>query len=160
MKKQLPDTIISPQDLKAVIVEIRQYAKWYSQYSVKARVTKAEAPAPPAVSDAAGELIKEWADNEPSAKSMDKLIEGLQTLSSEAPRVTITLAAPAPGSLQRELTDWCRQNIDTGVLVSFRHNGNLLGGMVMHYGSKIFDWSFRRQILANSDKFPEVLRHV
>jgi hypothetical protein len=32
--------------------------------------------------------------------------------------------------------------------------------MVVVHGSRIYDWSFRRQILATREKFPEVLRNV
>ena len=46
------------------------------------------------------------------------------------------------------------------VLVNFQFNATILGGMVVRYGSHVYDWSFRRQILAKRDTFPEVLRRV
>lgn len=160
MKLQLHDDVISPQDLKAVILEVRQYAKWYSQYAVKARVGSSASDQPPAVSPAAAALIKDWANNQPSQKSLDELLVALGKIETTSPRVTITLAAPAPGSLKKTLVEWCRHNIGANILVTFRFNSTLLGGLVVQHGSHIYDWSFRRQILAASDKFPEVLRHV
>ena len=74
--------------------------------------------------------------------------------------MSITLAAPAGAGLKRTLAEWCRQNIDENLLVHFDFNATLLGGMVVNYGSRIFDWSFRRRILEDRAKFPEVLRRV
>lgn len=160
MALKLPSNITSLPELKAMTLEIRGYAKWYNQHAVRARVTEQPSPPPPAVSPAAAELIGAWAKNQPTPKSLDNLIAELQDLSADAPRVTITLAAPAPNPLKLEMTEWCRKNINPGALVSFRYNSTILGGMVVQYGSHIYDWSFRRKILQNTDKFTEVLRHV
>jgi F0F1-type ATP synthase delta subunit len=46
------------------------------------------------------------------------------------------------------------------MLVDFKFNSTMLGGMVVQYGSHIYDWSFRQRILDARDKFPEVLRSV
>ena len=156
----LPSDVISPEDLRSIALEVRQYAKWYSQYSVKTKVTTAKSAPPPPVSAVASNLIDEWANNHPSQKTLDELIASLESLASDSPRVTITLAAPAPASLKTTLVEWCRQNIADNILVSFKYNSTLLGGMVVQHGSHVYDWSFRRQILAAAPKFPEVLRRV
>ena len=160
MKIQLPDGVNSLQDLKSLTGEVQQYARWYSQYSVKAKVTTVKSAPPPAVSPAAGSLIKAWAAAEPSVKSLDELIRTLQDLAANSPRVTITLVAPAPVSLQKTLVNWCRDNIDPNILASFKFNSTILGGLVVQHGSHVYDWSFRRQILESSQKFSQVLRHV
>ncbi len=160
MKLQLHDDVISLQDLKSVTLEVRQYAKWYSQYAIKTRVTSGKSAPPPAVSPAAATLIKAWADDKPDQKGLDELLAALGELETKSPRVTITLAAPAPGSLQRTLVDWCRKNIAANILVTFRFNATILGGLVVQHGSHIYDWSFRRQILSARGNFPEVLRRV
>jgi hypothetical protein len=160
MKLQLPDDIISPQDLKSLTLEIRQYAGWYSQYSVKSRVTNAKPSPPPSASVVATSLIKNWANNQPSQKGLDDLISSLEALEADSPRVTITLAAAAPGSLKKTLVEWCRANVGDSILVTFKFNSTILGGLVVQHGSHVYDWSFRRQILAASQNFPEVLRRV
>jgi F0F1-type ATP synthase delta subunit len=98
--------------------------------------------------------------NGPKKIRLDKLIETLEDYGTSAPIITITLAAPAPNSLKKTLIDWCRKNIAPNALIDFRFNATMLGGMVVQYGSRIYDWSFRRQILAARDKFPEILRNV
>jgi hypothetical protein len=163
MKLNLQASVSSPQDLKSIILEIRQYAHWFAQYTVKVRASASDgkSEAPPAVSPTAAALIKEAAGKEQlSQKHLDVLIGGLETLENDSPRITITLAAPAPGSLKQALIEWCRQHVAPNILVDFRFNSTLLGGMVVQYGSHVYDWSFRRQILAARGRFPEALRRV
>lgn len=162
MKIKLPDSVSSTQDLKAVILEIRGYARWLSQASVKMKASGnnsyGEAPA---VSEAAASLINDWTkDNQLSQKSVDELIATLEDFEATTPSMTITLAAPAPNSLKKALISWCRTNINPNILVNFKFNSTIGGGMVVACGSHIYDWSFKRQILAAREKFPEVLRNV
>jgi hypothetical protein len=161
MKIKLPDSILSRQDLKGAILEIQRYASWFSQTTVKMRFSGNSSYEPPTVSAAASELINDWAKEQQLSKErLDELISTLTQLEAEAKYISITLAAPAPGSLKRTLITWCRQNIDKDILVDLKFNSTILGGMVVVYGSHIFDWSFKRQILAAREKFPEVLRNV
>lgn len=158
---KLPDAVYSPQDLSSLIMEVREYTKWFSHVTVKNRRGVKQDTQPPAASAATAELLKTWAGEQPlTDQRLDELINQLQNLSEAAPTVTITLAAPAPEKLKQELTAWCRANLNPGMLVSFRFNATLLGGMVVRYGSRIHDWSFRRQIMEARSKFPEVLRRV
>jgi hypothetical protein len=161
MKPKLHDSLSSRQDLKSAILEIRKYAHFFTQSSIKKQVVGNAAVEQPPISAAAADLIKQWQADKPiSQKSLDELVAALENFAASAPNITITLAAPAPGQLKKELVAWCRQNITPDVLVDFSFNSTILGGMVVRYGSHIFDWSFKRQILAARDKFPEVLRHV
>ncbi len=153
--------ISSPQELKAIIVEVRRYAHWYAQNSVKLHVTGNGSTEQFVISPTAIELIKDWSVQKPlSEKSLDELIATLENYESKAPRLTITLAAVPPNDLKKTLVEWCREHVAPNVLVDFRFNSTLLGGMVVRYGSHVYDWSFRRQILAARDRFPEVLRRV
>jgi hypothetical protein len=153
--------VLSEQDLKAVVLEVKKYANWYNQTAVKMKVTKNNSYELPAISTQATNIINEWlAGNPPSSKSLDDLILALDDFGYKAPRVTITLAAPPPNSLKQTLAAWFRQNVAPNALINFKFNATILGGMVVVYGSHVHDWSFRRQILAARAKFPEVLRNV
>jgi hypothetical protein len=163
MKLRLEESVSSPQDLKAVILEIRDYARWFSHNSVKRRLNlKAKRMSDePVVSSAAAALLREWNTKTPlSQKSLDQLLATLKDFEDTAPQLTITLAAPPAGGLKKTLVAWCRENIAPNVLVNFQFNSTLLGGMVVRSGSRVFDWSFRRQILEARQNFPEVLRRV
>jgi hypothetical protein len=153
--------VYSQQDLKAAILEVKKYTTWFNQTEVKMRVTKNNSYELPTISPVATNIINEWLDGKPpDAKSLENLIAALEDFEAAAPRVTITLAAPPPGSLKQTITEWFRQNVDPNILVNFKFNGTILGGMVVSYGSHVHDWSFRRQVLSSRAKFPEVLRNV
>jgi F0F1-type ATP synthase delta subunit len=92
--------------------------------------------------------------------SLAKLIKKLEQVRSNSSVITITLAAVAGNDIKKKLVAWCRHNISSDVMVSFNFNSGLLGGMVIRFGSQIFDWSFKRQILSASTNFPEVIRRV
>lgn len=159
-KLKLDDSISSPQDLQALIVEIRDYARWSSHNAIKKQVhaTKHTA-APPAVSPAALATIKAFSGGKSmNRESFDRLIATLEDYAKKAPTLTVTLAAPVTAGFKKTLVAWCRDNISPTVLVTFQFNSGLLGGMVVRFGSRVYDWSFRRAILANANKFPEVLR--
>ena len=161
MKVQLPDTVSSAQDLAALTNEVRDYAKWFAHNAIKERVHAKNATPPPALSPGALELVRSAGSSKLlSSQSLDQLIAGLEAAKNSADSVTITLAAPATSSVKQALVRACRENIADNALVTFKFNSGLCGGMVIHCGSHVFDWSFRRQILENRNRFTEVLRRV
>lgn len=161
MKFKLPDSVASSQDLTSLIREVREYSRWFTHESIKKRVNAKHTSEPPIISAGATDVLQAWESKKPlSLNTLAELIDTLNEYCDDAPSITITLAAPPTGSIKTTLVAWCRENIAPNILVSFRFNSTLLGGMVVRYGSRIFDWSFRRQILAARDKFPEVLRRV
>jgi hypothetical protein len=160
-KRQLPPSIASPQDLTALILELREYARWSSRVAVKKQLRLKHSSDPPAISRTAKELLQSWlAKRTVSEKSLDELIAALEDFKTKAPSLTITLATMPPNSLRQTIVAWCRDNIAADVLVTFQFNNAVLGGLGVRYGSHMFDWSFRRIILENRGKFPEVLRRV
>ncbi len=157
----LPDTVASPQDLLIATREVQSYAKWYSHEIIRQRVSKKSGTPQPVLSESARKIIYDW--NEISAisnRSLMALIATLESYAKNTNTITITLAAPATNPIKLTLVTWCRENISPGVFVSFKFNSTLLGGMVVRSGSRVFDWSFKRQLLAASANFPEVLRRV
>lgn len=143
-----------------LIVEVREYARWFSHNAIKKQVhVSAHAVTPPAVTPATLATIKRWSDGKAiSRESFDQLIDALEDYAKKAPTLTITLAAPATTGFKKSLVAWCRENIAPDVLIHFEFNSTLLGGMVVRFGSRVFDWSFRSAILRNVNTFPEVLR--
>lgn len=161
MSLRLPGSIASSQDLKFLIMEVHEYASWYAHESVKIKVNAKEGLPAPTLSAAAIELLRDWkTDQQINTESLDLLIKTLEQYISKSPTLTITLAALPTSSLKTALVNWCRENIAPDILVSFKFNSGLLGGMVVQYGSHVFDWSFKRKILSNRGIFPEVLRSV
>jgi hypothetical protein len=158
MSPKLPASISSPQDLTTLVLEMREYARWSHHESIKKRAGVKHSSDAPATSPAASELIRTL--KSPDDKDFDTLIETLESYKTNAPTMTITLPAPPTNGLKTTLVGWCRENIAPNILVSFKFNSALLGGMTVTFGSRVFDWSFRRQLLAAREQFPEVLRRV
>lgn len=157
----LPASVASPQDLTSLILEIRTYAAWYASESVKKRVGVAHPTEQPELTAVASEVLRVYAASHTIDRaSLDRLIALLEAYGAHAPVMTITLAAPAPARIKTELTAWARANLAETMLVSYRFNATILGGMVVRYGSRIYDWSFRSQLLAHKAKIPEILGHV
>lgn len=161
MKLTLPDSIASSQDVTALQLEVRDYARWFTHESIKQRTHANHRSEAPVLSDACKNLLTTaGGKKELDRTALDSLVKELEHYTRTAPTITLTLAAPATANIKATLVKWCRTNIAPDVLVNFQFNATILGGMVVRYGSHVYDWSFRRQILANRDKFPEVLRHV
>jgi len=161
MKFRLPDSIASPQDLNALLIEIQQYAKWFEHESIKKQINAKHPSESPTLSPSALEILRSHEANKAlDQSSLESIIDTLEKYKKTSPSITVTLAAPPTGTVKNTLVAWCRKNIAPDVLVAFQFNATLLGGIVVRYGSHIFDLSFRRQILAARERFPEVLRNV
>jgi hypothetical protein len=161
MKLALPNSVSSLQDLSTLINEVKEYGKWWTHNAIKHRAGAKKGTPPPVLSEAALELIRASSGKKLlDQRTIDNLIKELEGYKKTAPTATVTLAAPAPKSVKLEIVTWFRENIDPSILVTFEFNSTLLGGMVVRYGSRVLDWSFRRQILAGRGNFPEVLRRV
>jgi hypothetical protein len=161
VKLKLPNSVASSQDVTALQLEVREYARWFAHEAIKQRTHTKHKGEAPAISEACQELLNMQEGKKGlSQADLDTLIKELAHYTRTAPTITLTLAAPVTGTIKMTLVKWCRTNIASDVLVNFQFNATILGGMVVRYGSHVFDWSFRRQILANRSKFPEVLRRV
>ena len=162
MSSSLPDNVWSPDDLAELMSDLERYNQWLSGYQVKLRVTSdAAATKPPDVSAASLAYLQMLHDKQAlSTGSIERLLDELRAIELTAPRLNFTFAAPPSGGLKKTFVRWCRTHIAPNALISFQFNKTILGGMVVRYGSHIFDWSLRRDILANRDKFTEVLRRV
>ncbi len=161
MKYNVYDLVQTPQDVKALILDVRKYARWFLHNDVKRRTSVKNSEELAVISQAAGQLVNELAaENQLSQVGLDELIVELEALAARSPVVRLTLAAPPSLSLKKKLVSWCRQHIAENVLVDFQFSASILGGLVVQYGSHVHDWSFRRQILANRANFAEILHRV
>lgn len=161
MKLRLPDSIATSQDVTALQLELREYARWFAHEAIKQRTGASQASTPPTLSSAAQDIIASQGGKKGiTRESLDSLVKDLDHYTRTADVITFTLAAPPTSSVKANLVKWSRTNIAPDILISFQFNATILGGVVVRYGSRVFDWSFRRQILANRAAFAEVLRNV
>lgn len=158
---KLPESICSPQDLTALILEVKEYAQWYGHESIKQQTGAKARSTQPVLSVTTTELLRGASTNGTLLPvQLDTIIRELEQYKASAQTVTLTLAAPASEQVKKTLTAWCRKELSPTILVSFEFNRTLLGGMVVRYGSHVHDWSFRRSLLTTPVKFSEVLARV
>ena len=94
---KLPDSICAPEELTALILEIREYAKWYGHEVVKRRSGSGRQSTPPVVSTTAANLLRQQASSGAlQPDQLEKIIDELEAHKRNAPSITLTLAAPAP----------------------------------------------------------------
>jgi hypothetical protein len=161
VKISLNKEIASRQDLTSVILELRTYREWFSKMAIKHKSGSKSMVMPPKLSKPALDLINQQRESRPVSQNLlDSLINELEKLESSSEFIVITLGALPSTNINLLLINWCRQNLNPNILVDFRFNSTMLGGMAVQYGSHIYDWSFKRQIMASLNKFPEVLRRV
>jgi hypothetical protein len=155
MKFILPESVSSPQDVMALIDELTGLARAAAHNSMKRGGNTAAALSPQAAQLLAG-AKKELTDT----AFLREAAAGLEEIYKTAPRVFVTLAAPATPDVRNIVTEWFRKNISPRVLVQLQFNHALLGGIVVRSGSHIHDWSFRDKLLKNASAFTETLTHV
>lgn len=161
MKLRLPESVATSQDVSTLQLELRDYARWFAHEAIKQRTNAHHASEAPTLSSACQEMLaSHGGKKDVNRELLDSLIKELDRYTHTADVITFTLAAPPTASVKASLVKWSRTNIAPDILVSFQFNATILGGIVVRYGSRVFDWSFRRQILANRSSFAEVLRHV
>lgn len=158
---QLPPSVISPQDVARLEIEVGAFSDWFRHNAIKQEMHISKGTAMPGMSPECISLLRGVSTSGTLTQAnIDTLLEYMQKLRLSASTIHITLAAPAGKQIREQLAEWCRRELDPSLLVEFSFNSTILGGMVVRYGSHVFDWSFRRSILNNRASFAEVLRRV
>jgi hypothetical protein len=151
----LPSSIYSPDHLRFCVDELKAYAAALEE---RERGSQVELPELSVESlDLFGEI--KGADSNRS-DVVNALVSEMERHLEGAPSVTLTLAAPTPHGLKKELVGWLRQNTSPEVMVEFLVNPDIGGGMTLRTTNKVFDFSFRTKLLTNSVRFTRILEHV
>ena len=161
MKFSLPAELISTEDVKSVIYELKLYRSQLRSRIIKKRVTNRLGKTDLELSLAAKAVLSRYfGRSEPTPAGLEQLLLTLDNELSNMPQIRLVLADVPTPKLKRDITDWFRQNVSPDLLIDFRFSSSILGGMVISAGSHIYDWSYRRQILDNKSAFAGVLRRV
>ena len=160
MTLQLPSKIATPKQIDDVVMDLETYAKWFLHASVKMQGS-IDIGKPPQISSEAVELLNQVTSaDDITTKKIDGLINSLLDIKDDSPRLTLTLADRPAEATKVKLIEWCRANLADQILVDFKMDRRLLGGMTAQCGSHIYDWSFQKLINQNANKLPGVLRNV
>jgi hypothetical protein len=155
---ELPAAVYSPQLLESVIYDIEHYLEWYRQTQVQKRVG-AKPSEEPTHSAETVLVIESWLDGKPATlETLEDLIATLRGL--KLAQVHIMLAA-LPNRSQREtLVNWFRTNVSPHLLLSFVADRNLGGGAVIRTPNRVFDYTWKQQLIAGRGKLAEILKRV
>lgn len=159
MSLSLPDTIYSPDQISATVLELNNYRASLADAAVRARRgSQNHMPREPgallvAMAEAAAVDLR-------NTSALDELRKQLESLLSKAPVAHITLAAIPTHAIKRQLTTWFREHISPDMLLTFTARGDLGGGIVLQAGSHVYDFSFKRRLVADRQRIAEIASRV
>jgi F0F1-type ATP synthase delta subunit len=152
---RLPADLYSPEQLGAVIMELRVYVGALRDRQVRAKVKHTEVAAPQA--SALLQSVMECAQTATTDKgAVEDLQHQLETIRDQAPTAHLMMAALPNHDLKRKLTDWFREQVHPYALLTFAARADIGGGVILQAGSHIYDYSFRKQIQANRHRISEI----
>jgi len=155
---ELPPAVYSPSLLESVRYDIQYYLDWVHQNQIRTKVG-AKPKDEPSHSAETVLVINAWQAGRPTTiESLEALQDHLRTL--KLPEVHIMLAA-LPNRAQREvLVSWFRTNVSPHLLLSFVADRNLGGGLVVRTPNRVFDYTWKAQLVAGRAKLAEILKRV
>lgn len=154
----LPSAVYSPQLLEAVTYDIERYLDWYRDATIRKKVG-AKAADEPTHSAETALVIETWLDSRPpTVELLEDLLAHLKNLN--LPEVHIMLAAMPNRAQRTALVDWFRNNTTQQLLLSFVADRNLGGGVVIRTPNRVFDYTWKQELLNGRDKLAEIIKRV
>jgi len=157
----LPVDLYSPDQLGIVMMEIRQRVSQLQDSSVRARTSGDKEKIETAhISALLTGILRGSGVSADDRAGLERLGKSLELLRDKAPVVHLTLAALPNRTLKRQLIEWFRKEVSPYMLVTFTVRTDIGGGVVVRAGSRIYDFSFRQQIVGNKHRIAEIFEGV
>lgn len=156
----LPDDVYSPDQMSVAILELSDYQNALRDALVHTTAGSKKPTETPEPSAHLASLASSANIDLQNAAALDTLRKQLELLLRKAPVAHITLAAVPSLTIKRKLVAWFRQEISPYMLLTFTARTDLGGGIVVQAGSHLYDFSFKRQLLANKQKITEIAQRV
>ncbi|HEY2003519.1 MAG TPA: F0F1 ATP synthase subunit delta [Candidatus Saccharimonadia bacterium] len=154
----LPAAVYSPQLLEAVTYDIERYLDWYRDAEVR-KTVGAKVTEEPTHSAETALVIEAWLAGRPATvELLEELVAYLKNL--RLPEVHIMLAAMPNRAQRTALVDWFHNNTTQQLLLSFVADRNLGGGVVIRTPNRVFDYTWKQELLNGRDKLAEILKRV
>ncbi|HEU5187768.1 MAG TPA: hypothetical protein VFT87_04675 [Candidatus Saccharimonadales bacterium] len=150
---KLPVDMYSPDSLSATIFELTSFIAVLRNAQTRSKNGRFVAPEPSSALNHVLDLLNADSTN---MSALEKLNKDLEKHLLSAPVAHITLASLPGSAIKRELTAWFRTNISPEVLLTFTARTDIGGGIVVQAGSHIYDFSFKRLLLANKARIAEI----
>jgi hypothetical protein len=157
---RLPIDLYSPDQLSAMVIELRGHASSLRDAAVRAKATNATVGAPSHTSALLLGTLKSAGISATDQPGAEKLLKELEAIRDKAPAVHLMMAALPNRELKRKLTEWFRSEIHPFALLTFATRADMGGGVVIQAGSHVYDFSFRQQILGHKHRIAEIFKNV
>ena len=156
----LPDDLYSPDQLSVAMLELGDYQNALHDVGVRATAGTKKQVETIEPSALLASIAKANDIDLANPASLDVLHTQLEDMMNKAPIAHITLAAAPNHSIKQQLVAWFRQQISPTMLLTFAAYSDMGGGIVVQAGSHVYDFSFKRQLLANKQKIGEIAQRV
>ena len=151
----LPLDIYSPDQLNGLVIEARDAIAALRQRAALSKAgNKAGKLSAPAVSESLQRLAGEL-----TIESVDRVVKGLELLRDTVPTIRLVLAAQPNAQFKESLVKWFRHEVHPQVLLVFVVRSDIGGGVVVQTVGHVYDFSFKRQLMAAKPRIAELL-HV
>lgn len=155
----LPLDLYSPEQLSAVIIELRAYTSTLRDANVRAKMNHGIVAAPHASALLLG-VFHESGTSTTDQPGLEKLLKQMEVIRDKAPAVHLMMAALPNRDLKRKLTEWFRSEIHPYLLLTFATRTDIGGGFILQAGSRVHNYSFREQILSHKHRISEMYNSV
>jgi hypothetical protein len=157
---RLPLDLYSPEQLSAIIIELRSHISSLRDAAARAKASHTEVAAPAHTSALLLGVLRESGVDPTEQPATEKLLKELEAIRDKAPAVHLMMAALPNRELKRKLTDWFRTEIHPYSLLTFATRADIGGGVIVQAGSHVYNWSFREQILSHKSRISEIYNSV
>lgn len=157
---RLPPDLYSPDQLSAVIIELRAHISSLRDASIRAKTAHADESAPTHVSALLLGALKGAGLTASDQAGAEKLLKELEAIRDKAPAVHLMMAALPNRDLKRKLTEWFRSEIHPYTMLTFATRMDIGGGIIIQAGSHVYNYSFRQQILGHKSRISEIFNSV
>lgn len=141
----LPRELYSPDLVNLAILELDRFIS-------QVRTSSAAGKAMPAPSSGLGLVFDALQINPKNLQELESLKNNLDQLLNSAQVVNIILPQTASNNIKYLLSDWFRKNIGENILLNFSARSDVGGGAIIQAGSRIYDFSFKKVLLANKTR--------
>lgn len=158
MTVKLPDGITTPQQVEACLMDLEAYIGSVRDRSVRQTATQTNEAPPQLSAELVIVLAAAGLGENPNVQQLEEL-KALVGTWRELPIIEVTLPAIPGPTLRKQLVSWFRA-LGQPVLVQFSFQRELAGGLMVRTPKRVYDFSFRRQIMAGREKLGEAMRRV
>ena len=157
MAFSLPLNIISPIDanrLRRELINLQDFFVGAAKRKAGTTIT------PPKTTQLLEELAKTNKLSLLEAEGRTKLLEQIDKIIAEAPKLHISFAVDPPPKAVETILSWLRQNIDPHILIQIGLQPNIGAGCVLRTANREFDLSMRQHLQSSKPQLAGLIQEA